>query len=98
VINPNNKDLMLPTSSFPRLDQSCIPVTFSGASGQNCTSDEHPFFNDMQPRRSPPAAATIGAQSLTSDGTPQLVLKKTDRQPPGSRAVIAVADTATAAR
>src|SRR5262249_35605039 len=47
VVNKFNQGLTLPVSSFPRLDQSCIPVSFSGASGMSCTSDGHPFFNDM---------------------------------------------------
>jgi hypothetical protein len=104
VINPLNKNLPLPTSTFPRNDQSCVDVVLkfdftNPLMGKSCTLDIHPFTNDMH---------DSGLSASRGDGqgrTPALgvdnvtqVLKKDERQTPGQRALLAVVDTATAAR
>ncbi|MGH3777784.1 MAG: hypothetical protein ACRDRR_18980 [Pseudonocardiaceae bacterium] len=95
VVNPNNKDLALPTSGFPRNDQSCadIPVG-NGVTGRTCTLDIHPFTNDMH---------DAGLSASRGDSLGRLpdglgLLKKVDRQLPAQRALLAVVDAATANR
>jgi hypothetical protein len=100
VINPNNKDLILPTSSFPRNDQTCIDVRIANeVNAPLCTLDAHPFTNDMHDSgrsasRSDSKATTIVQGPDGHTPTP----KKVDRQLPGQRALLAVVDTATAVR
>jgi hypothetical protein len=103
VVNPNNKNLPLPTSTFPRNDQSCVenvignttpPVTL-----KSCTLDIHPFFNDMHAAALAASRGDSGSQSPQfSNDRHEVVLTKDDRQPPGSRALLAVVDAATAVR
>lgn len=102
VVNPNNKGLTLPTSTFPRGDQSCIDINFSTIPppviGKNCTSDVHPYFNDMHAAALAASRGDSGGQTPTFDPSNVVVLKKDDRQQPGSRALLAVVDAATAVR
>jgi hypothetical protein len=103
VVNKENKDLPLPTSTFPRNDQSCVenvvgnttpPVTL-----KSCTLDIHPFFNDMHAAALAASRGDSGSQSPQfSNDRHEVVLTKDDRQPPGSRALLAVVDAATAVR
>lgn len=104
VINPLNKGLSLPTSTFPRNDQSCVDVELkfdftNPIKGKSCTLDIHPFTNDMHDSGlsasrgdSQGRTPTLGVDNVTQ------VLKKDERQTPGQRALLAVVDTATAAR
>ncbi|MGH3846168.1 MAG: hypothetical protein ACRDS0_32830, partial [Pseudonocardiaceae bacterium] len=99
VVNPNNKGLTLPTSTFPLNDQGCVEVNINGTvTGRSCTLDIHPFTNDMHDSG---LAASRGDSKtqipvLAADNTP--VLGKQGRQLPGQRALLAVVDAATAAR
>ncbi|MBV8994286.1 MAG: hypothetical protein JO287_11460 [Pseudonocardiales bacterium] len=100
VINPNNKNLALPTSTFLRNDQSCTDSTLgNGVTGKLCTLDAHPFTNDMH--YAGRSASRGDSQARTTvvgpDGTTPIP-KKLDPQAPGQRALLAVVDTATAAR
>jgi hypothetical protein len=48
VVNPKNEGLVLPTSTFPQNDQSCVDIDLGNAvKGKTCTLDIHPFTNDM---------------------------------------------------
>jgi hypothetical protein len=100
VVNPNNQGLALPTSTFPRNDQSCVDAIIgeSGTKGKICTLDAHPFTNDMHDAGR--SASRGDSQARTTvvgpDGLP--TPKKLDRQNPGHRALLAVVDAATAAR
>jgi hypothetical protein len=100
VLNPNNKGLALPTSTFPRNDQSCVDAIIGegGTKGRVCTLDAHPFTNDMHDAGRAASRGDSQARTtvLGTDGTP--VPKKVDRQDPGHRALLAVVDAATAAR
>ncbi|MBV8994593.1 MAG: hypothetical protein JO287_13050 [Pseudonocardiales bacterium] len=108
VVNPNNKDLQLPTSTFPRNDQSCIDTAIAqnGSSittAKKCTLDTHPYTTDMHDagrstsRGDTQARVPVLDTNSTSD-TPQSKLSKLDRQAPGQRALLAVVDTETAMR
>ena len=100
VVNQNNKDLVLPTSTFPRNDQSCIAANVAtGVTGQICTQDAHPFANDMHDAGRSAARGDSKGQTLQlgPDGkTP--VPTKVGRQQAGRRALLAVVDAATAVR
>ncbi|MGH3695420.1 MAG: hypothetical protein ACRDRX_15765 [Pseudonocardiaceae bacterium] len=99
VVNPANADLTLPTSSFPRNDQSCEerPIG-SGVTAKICTLDSHPFTNDMHDAGRSASRGDSQARTIVlgSDNNP--TPKKVDRQPPGQRALLAVVDAATADR
>jgi hypothetical protein len=74
VINPNNKGLALPTSTFPRNDQSCVDVLLStGITGKSCTLDIHPFTNDMH---------DSGLSASRGDSKAQIPGVAPDRGPP----------------
>jgi hypothetical protein len=101
VVNPNNKGLDLPTSTFPRNDQNCIDKD-DGSSHilKFCTLDLHPFANDMH---------DAGLSVSRGDGKEQYPvvdvsdsrgwsLTKQGRQLPNQRGLIAVVDAATAVR
>jgi hypothetical protein len=100
VINPNNKDLTLPTSTFPRNDQSCInPDPGNGVFGQLCTLDVHPFAIDMHDAgRAASRGDSLGRTLGPGPGGTTPVLQKVERQASGQRALIAVVDAATATR
>jgi hypothetical protein len=100
VTNPNNKGLTLPTSVFPRNDQSCTDTNLGGAvTGKFCTLDAHPFTTDMHDAGRSASRGDSQARTpvLGPDGTTP-ILKKLDPQAPGQRALLAVVDTATATR
>ncbi|MGH3786631.1 MAG: hypothetical protein ACRDRG_08780 [Pseudonocardiaceae bacterium] len=90
MINPHNKDLALPTSTFPRNDQTCDNAGL-------CTLDFHPYANDMHDAgRSASRGDTQAQEPEVVNGIPGR--RRADLQAPGRRAVLAVVDTATASR
>jgi hypothetical protein len=101
VLNPNNTNLSLPTSTFPRNDQSCqqnINIT-NGVKGTLCTQDAHPFTNDMHDAGRSASRGDSKEQTVVLGGdgkTPTPA--KLPRQGPGQRALLAVVDAATATR
>lgn len=101
VVNPANRELTLPTPTFPRNDQSCIEVIVGegGTKGTICTLDAHPFTKDMHDSGRSASRGDTQARTtvLAPDGQSTLP-KKVDRQDPGHRALLAVVDTATASR
>lgn len=97
VVNPNNKGLALPTSTFPRNDQSCVDVPV--VNGKICTLDAHPFTLDMHDAgRSAARGDTQARTTVLGPDQKTPLSKKVDRQDPGHRALLAVVDTATATR
>ncbi len=102
VVNPNNKDLVLPTSVFPRNDQSCESETADGpprVSFQNCTLDSFPYANDMHDAaHSASRGDSLARNTLVPPGFSQPVSTKAPRQLVGHEALLAVADAATATR
>jgi hypothetical protein len=100
VVNPNNQNLTLPVSMFPRNDQSCVDANVGlGVMGRLCTLDEHPFTTDMHDAgRSASRGDSQARTVVLGNDLKTPTTKKVDRQAPGQRALLAVVDTATAAR
>jgi len=103
VINPNNKNLALPTSTFPRNDQSCDiltdPSTTPPTSFQQCVSDSHPFAVDMHDAgRSASRGDSLARNTAVDSISHQPVSTKAPRQLAGHQVLLAVVDAATATR
>jgi hypothetical protein len=99
VVNPNNQNLQLPTSTFPRNDQSCIEriIGPGGEKGNFCTQDTHPFTTDMHDAgRAASRGDTEGRTIVDKNGVPGPAA--VGRQLAGKRAMLAVVDVATATR
>ncbi|WAL68355.1 hypothetical protein ORV05_11485 [Amycolatopsis cynarae] len=96
TVNPNFRGLSLPVPNFPKADLSC------GGTGllRSCVLDLRPLAADMHDAgRAISRGDTLGKAPTgfaTADGKPEL--KAVDRQPQGQRSLLAVVDTATAAR
>jgi hypothetical protein len=95
-VNPNYKGIQLPLDSFPKADLFCR--TFPAPTTPLCTFDAHPYAGDMH------AAAAAASQGNTlarlnfDQSPPTPGWKAIGGAPNGQQAVIAVTDTATAAR
>jgi hypothetical protein len=101
VINPKNKNLSLPTSTFPRNDQSCVTKSSDGINPPvtNCNLDLRPYANDMHDAgRSASRGDDLRRQNEFDSTVGQAVSKKSARQLPGRQGLIAVVDAATASR
>jgi hypothetical protein len=100
VVHPLNQGLALPTSTFPRNDQSCKDDVIDFTTHltlRSCTSDLHPFTKDMHDAGS--SASRGDSQARTPKVIGDIVLPtKVARQSPGNRMLLAVVDTATATR
>ncbi|WP_236788882.1 hypothetical protein [Amycolatopsis sp. GM8] len=97
TVNPKYKGLALPVSNFPKADFTCA------GSGllENCALDLHPLAADMHDAgRAASRGDTLGKEpsglANPIDGGKQL--KARDREPTGQRSLLAIVDTATAAR
>jgi hypothetical protein len=97
-INPNNKDLILPTSTFPRNDQSCVDSTSSTITLRTCNLDTHPYTKDMHDAGRAASRGDTEAQRPTDVGGGAALPKAVPRQTAGRRGLLAVVDAATAAR
>ncbi len=94
VVNPNNKELTLPTSTFPRNDQTCVDIDFGNGPFPWCTLDARPFTDDIHDAgRSAARGDSKGREVSLENGQP--VLTKMPRLGEG---LMAVVDTATATR
>jgi hypothetical protein len=104
VINPNNKDLPLPTSAFPRNDQSCLDVIDTTTTGspipfKQCVLDDHPYANDMHDAgHSASRGDSLARNTAVDQQSGQPVSTKLARQDAGKQALLAVVDAATAVR
>ncbi|HXT44982.1 MAG TPA: hypothetical protein VN748_12855 [Pseudonocardiaceae bacterium] len=100
LINPLNKGLSLPRSTFPRNDQSCVTSTDDGGNTvTNCNLDLRPYANDMHDAgRAASRGDTLTRQNTFDSNIKQQVSTKAARQVIGAQAVMAVVDAATAAR
>ncbi|MGH3549134.1 MAG: hypothetical protein ACRDQU_13690 [Pseudonocardiaceae bacterium] len=101
VINPNNKDLALPTAVFPRNDQSCDDEIFNDGTNrlpfQNCTLDAFPFANDMHDAGRSASRGDPLTRYFNPTAHPP-ASQKGSRDFPGHDALLAVVDAATASR
>ncbi|MFB7058377.1 hypothetical protein ACFCXT_35295 [Streptomyces vinaceus] len=97
AVNPNYKDLALPTSTFPKSDPYCQPFE-DRPNFPLCIQDKHPYATDMHAAaRAASRGDTLARTSWDATATPP-AYKKDPPQPAGLRAVLAVTDTATADR
>ncbi len=107
VVNRFNQGLAAPIPTYPRDDQNCDAVTVgtavSGAAitAKYCSLDRNPFANDMhEAARAASRGDTLGRGPTRPDDVAPDVPKftKDARQAAGNRALLAVVDSATAAR
>ncbi|MFE5770891.1 hypothetical protein ACFQ7O_21300 [Streptomyces sp. NPDC056485] len=97
AVNPNYRDLALPTSTFPKSDPYCQPFE-DRPNFPLCIQDKHPYATDMHAAaRAASRGDTLARTSWDATATPP-AYKKDPPQPAGLRAVLAVTDTATADR
>jgi len=96
-INPNYKGMDLDRPEFPRADPSCIKFPAGSGMSDLCALDHLAYAQDFHAG----ARAAIRGQTLqndTWDYGPPARWKQNPPQSPGERAVLALVDTATAAR
>ena len=97
VINPLWKDVALTRSDFPKIDQSCAPPTGTGAPDL-CLASTDPYANDMHEG----VRSAIRGDLLTRKDWDVTAIppqyKKDKPLQKGQRAMMAVSDSATAAR
>ncbi|MEU8758668.1 hypothetical protein [Streptomyces sp. NPDC048659] len=96
-VNPHYRGLKLPRNAYPKSDPFCQHFDDHPAQPL-CIQDKHPYTVDM--RTAARAAArgdTLARATWDGTATPP-GYKKNPPQPAGRRAVLALADTATAAR
>ncbi|MGB7796041.1 MAG: hypothetical protein WBL53_07265 [Pseudonocardiaceae bacterium] len=105
VVNPGNQHLSLPTSIFPRNDQSCSDtVTPDPQNIDNnltlttCNLDLHPFAKDMHDAGRSASRGDTQGKIASIDAGDNIVPKSLPRQGAGQQALIAVVDVATAIR
>lgn len=101
VVNPANKGLRPPLSTYPRNDQSCVMVDLgtAGGSAPKCTGDVHQFANDMhEAGRAANRGDTLGRVPSGRLPDNSVTYGRLARQADTKRALIAVVDVATAHR
>ena len=97
TVNPNYKAMALPIDSFPKSDPYC--QTFPDhPNNPLCIQDKHPYATDMHgAARAAGRGDSLARTSWDPTATPP-AYKKDPPQPAGQQALLAVTDTATAAR
>ncbi|MET9729549.1 hypothetical protein ABZZ79_02455 [Streptomyces sp. NPDC006458] len=96
-VNPAYTDLALPRSEFPKSDPFC--QRFEDHPEQPlCIQDKHPYAGDLHvAARSAARGDTLARTTWDATSTPP-GYKKDPLQPAGQRAMLAITDSATAAR
>lgn len=97
VVNRNYRELALPVSDFPKADLTCEkPDTLF----ETCALTLHPLAADLHEGGRAVSRGDSLGKAPTGFANPdgKVELKKVDRQPQGQRGLIAIVDTATAAR
>ncbi|WP_327251546.1 hypothetical protein [Streptomyces sp. NBC_01244] len=98
AVNPNYRGLALPLDTFPKSDPYCQPFPEEHPEFPLCIQDKHPYATDMHAAaRAASRGDTLARTSWDATATPP-TYKKDPPQLAGSRAVLAVTDTATADR
>lgn len=102
VVNPNNETSTLPISSYPRNDPSCVDVLIDAGThltAKKCALDTHPYTNDMHDSgRAASRGDTKGHIPAQGTTATSIVFPALPRQSPNQLSLLAVVDTATAAR
>ncbi|MFE4632073.1 hypothetical protein ACFRJ1_01670 [Streptomyces sp. NPDC056773] len=97
AVNPNYRGLAVPLDTFPKSDPYCQAFPDHPESPL-CIQDKHPYATDMHAAaRASSRGDTLARTSWDATATPP-AYKKDPPQLAGSRAVLAVTDTATADR
>ncbi|WP_327308047.1 hypothetical protein OG730_35270 [Streptomyces sp. NBC_01298] len=98
AVNPNYRGISLPVDTFPKSDPYCQPFPEEHPEFPLCIQDKHPYATDMHAAaRAASRGDTLARTSWDATATPP-TYKKDPPQLAGSRAVLAVTDTATADR
>ncbi|MEW2396997.1 hypothetical protein [Streptomyces sp. NPDC046862] len=96
-VNPHYKGLALPREEFPKSDPFCQEFA-DHPDHPLCIQDKHPYATDLHAAaRAAARGDTLARTSWDNTATPP-GYKKDPPQPTGKRAVLALTDTATAAR
>ena len=95
-VNPNYKALELPRSDLPKSDLYC--ATIADTQPPLCTLDAHPYAADLHDAARSAARGDTLSRSVWDPTANPPVYKKGLPQLSGSRLVIALTDTASAAR
>ena len=96
VVNPLYKAIDLPRDDYPKADLQCL--TIPGASLPLCTLDAQAYSNDyFSSSRALSRGETFNRSTFDPNAQPP-AWKRNPAQPSGKRVLIAVVDTASAAR
>ncbi|WP_406303030.1 hypothetical protein OHA61_11755 [Streptomyces sp. NBC_00885] len=97
-VNPHYRKVELPRNEFPKSDPFCQEFPNNPGQPPLCIQDKHPYASDMHTAaRAAARGDTLARASWDNTSTPP-GYKKTPPQTAGKRAVLALTDTATAAR
>ncbi|GGJ12697.1 hypothetical protein [Streptomyces brasiliensis] len=97
TVNPNYKDIALPREEFPKSDPFCQQFA-DHPDSPLCIQDKHPYANDLHNAARSAARGDTLARSTWDATTTPPGYKKNPPQAAGKRAILALTDTATAAR
>ncbi|MFF8170717.1 hypothetical protein [Streptomyces chartreusis] len=96
-VNPHYEDMELPREEFPKSDPFCQQFQ-DHPDHPLCIQDKHPYATDLHSAaRAAARGDTLARTNWDNTATPP-GYKKNPPQPAGRRAVLALTDTATAAR
>jgi hypothetical protein len=96
-INPSFKDLPLPRQDYPKSDPYCRPPA-NGAPEQ-CMLEVHPYANDMRDAARAAARGDLLSRGIWDQfAIPEPAWTKDPPQLSGTRSLLALVDTASAAR
>ena len=96
IVNPTYMRLSLPREDFPKSDPFC--QRFDTAQAPLCTLDAHPYASDMHAAGRAAARGDTLSRSFWDLGANPPQYKAAPLEPSGQRGVLAITDTATAAR
>ncbi|MEU1299549.1 hypothetical protein [Streptomyces shenzhenensis] len=96
-VNPNYRAMELPRAEFPKSDPYCQQFT-DHPDSPLCIQDKHPYATDLHAAARSAARGDTLARSTWDATTIPPGYKKNPPQAAGKRAVLALTDTATAAR
>ncbi|MEU3980956.1 hypothetical protein AB0F77_12685 [Streptomyces sp. NPDC026672] len=96
-VNPSYKRIALPREEFPKSDPYCQQFE-DHPDSPLCIQDKHPYATDLHTAARSAARGDTLARSTWDATTAPPAYKKNPAQAAGKRAVLALTDTATAAR
>ncbi|WP_245614032.1 hypothetical protein [Actinokineospora inagensis] len=101
-VNKNFQGVSLPVTNFPKADQTCVDIKVNSVVAPICTGTRRPLAADMhEAGRSVNRGDSLGKEpnGQHDPNNPSLpAYQRVGRQVVGKRAMLAVVDTATAAR